>query len=149
MTFSLSLPLKPPPIPHYAINNNINNNKNVFKFSSIKKWGKTMREEFSFFEQFLEHSQYQSLTRCLCKLLHMISRKWLIHTKKPLNKAISEFCTKSGKEGGKGSIGVWTRMWEISFSQLGRSVGSQGSLKNRKLIEEGADSDYLPSKKLC
>lgn len=26
-----------------------------------------MREEFSFFEQFLEHSQYQSLTRCLCK----------------------------------------------------------------------------------
>ena len=40
-------------------------------------------------------------------------------------------------------------MWEISFSQLGRGVGSQDSLKNRKLIEEGADSDYLPSKKLC
>jgi len=55
----------------------------------------------------------------------------------------------AGKEGGKGSIGVWTRMWEISFFQLGRSVGSQDSLKNRKLIEEGADSDYLPSKKLC
>lgn len=36
------------------------------------------------------------------QIYFMISRKWLIHTKKPLNKAISEFCTKSGKEGGKG-----------------------------------------------
>ena len=39
-------------------------------------------------------------------------------------------------------------MWEISFSQLGRGVGSQDSLKNRKLIEEGADSDYFTLKEI-
>ena len=60
-----------------------------------------MREEFSFFEQFLEHSQYQSLTRCLCKSTSHDFKEMINSHQKTL-KAIWEFCTKSGKEGGKG-----------------------------------------------
>lgn len=83
-------PLKPLPI-LIIINNNINNNKNVLNFSSIKKWGKIMREEFSFFEQF-EHLNTSHSQDVCANLLHDFKEMINLHQK--TLKAIWEFCTK-------------------------------------------------------
>lgn len=108
MTFFLSL-FYPPSHHHYAINNN-NNNNNVFKFSSHQKRREhnAGRVFFSFFsEQFLEHSQYQSLTRYLCKSIsHDFKEMINSHTQKILKQSyfgVLYIIWKGGKKRGGGS----------------------------------------------